>query len=296
MMKQDTFNMIMKCSTQDLLNERGMELQLITRKVVKSNDQELMSLQVYGEEGKPLPCIYLDELYERYKEGYPIFQMAMEVADVIEGAMKIELDVNKYNNYETAKELLTIRLVGIEENGQWLKDKLWEPMGDFAKVYYIEVMTDTAGRYASAITQSHLQLWGVAKEQVMTDAYKNLRAQKPFFNSFFSMTQKTEEGKPAEDGVKVPFYVLSNEEKQYGAVMIAIPELLKLIGDVLRRNYYVLPSSIHEVLIVPEDPLIDAAMLYTMVKEVNEKEVDARERLSDKVQYYDREKEELRRA
>ena len=64
---------------------------------------------------------------------------------------------------------------------------------------------------------------------------------------------------------------------------------MQKIGELMGGNYYILPSSIHEVLVIPENAGLTTRELSNMVHEINQTEVAAVDRLSDKVQFYDRE-------
>lgn len=91
-----------------------------------------------------------------------------------------------------------------------------------------------------------------------------------------------------------PLYVLSNVEKNYGASMITQPEVLQKLEQLFPEGFYVLPSSVHEVLIVPDNGEFDPRILGEMVREVNQKEVDRQEVLSDRVYSYDKDKHQIR--
>ena len=92
---------------------------------------------------------------------------------------------------------------------------------------------------------------------------------------------------PEETGA-APMYVLTNQSKLDGAGALARDGVLDKIGDLMDSNFYVLPSSIHEVLIVPDNGNMQTKELENMVKEVNASQVAPEDLLSDKVQYYDR--------
>ena len=59
------------------------------------------------------------------------------------------------------------------------------------------------------------------------------------------------------------------------------------MGELLGNDFFILPSSIHEMLILPDDGQVDAEMLKDMVKEVNATQVAPEERLTDDVYHYD---------
>ena len=89
-------------------------------------------------------------------------------------------------------------------------------------------------------------------------------------------------------------YVLTNMENQYGASMITQPEVLNKLNQLFPEGFYVLPSSVHEVLIVPDNGEVEPRRLGKMVREVNRAEVKREEVLSDRVYRYDKEKHQIR--
>ena len=88
-------------------------------------------------------------------------------------------------------------------------------------------------------------------------------------------------------------YVLSNNQRNYGAVSILYEGLLKDIGERLQEDYYVLPSSVHEVIIVPESNSPGQEELEHMIVEINETQVEPEEVLSDRAYYYSRKEARL---
>ena len=103
-----------------------------------------------------------------------------------------------------------------------------------------------------------------------------------------------EEVFPVEwEGEREILYVLSNRLRSFGAAAVLYEERLEMIGEVLGENYYVLPSSVHEVIIIPESDAPGQKKLSEIVTEINETQVDDEEVLSNNAYYYDREKREL---
>ena len=94
----------------------------------------------------------------------------------------------------------------------------------------------------------------------------------------------------------VPIYILTNQDKLNGASVSAQEGVLEKVAELLGTNYYVLPSSIHELLILPDNGSMQLSELEAMVREVNATQVAPEDRLSDKVQYYDREAKLLQRG
>ena len=88
-------------------------------------------------------------------------------------------------------------------------------------------------------------------------------------------------------------YVLSNRIRSYGAAAILYDNRLEGIGAYLKSNYYVLPSSVHEVIVIPEHAAVGKEELSAMVAEINRTQVEAEEVLSDRAYYYGREERRL---
>lgn len=86
-------------------------------------------------------------------------------------------------------------------------------------------------------------------------------------------------------------YILTNEEKYFGAAALLYPHVLSHISRLLHCNFYVLPSSIHECILVPDSGQFSKKELETMVREVNETQVEDEEVLSQNVYYYDGKRE-----
>ena len=91
-----------------------------------------------------------------------------------------------------------------------------------------------------------------------------------------------------EDG-RIPMYVLSNKEKTMGAACILYDSILTLIGERLQDDFYILPSSIHECIVVPMNITTTKKELQEMVREINATQVIPEEVLSDEVYTYTRE-------
>ena len=95
------------------------------------------------------------------------------------------------------------------------------------------------------------------------------------------------------ENIEEELFVLTNSIRNFGAAAILYEHRLEGIGDYFKENYFVLPSSVHEVIMIPESKAARQNDLSAIVKEVNETQVQKEEVLSDHVYYYDRKKKEL---
>ena len=100
----------------------------------------------------------------------------------------------------------------------------------------------------------------------------------------------------SNEGVNGQIYVATNKEGVNGASVILYPNLLRDFGIKIGESFYILPSSIHEVILVPESLGAQAQVLIEMVKDVNRIAVAEDEVLSDNVYLYDLDNDEIKIA
>ena len=104
------------------------------------------------------------------------------------------------------------------------------------------------------------------------------------------------EGDMPERSPMEMMYVMSNKEKTYGAAVLSCPGVMEKVSRLFPEGFYILPSSVHEVLIVPKEQGISPKDLGQMVREVNRAEVAREEVLSDRVYEYDKEAQKIRQV
>ena len=82
-------------------------------------------------------------------------------------------------------------------------------------------------------------------------------------------------------------------QKMNGAACMFYPGVLEDFGKKLGRDFYLLPSSVHEVILVPADETVSKEALWEIVTDINRTQVAEEEILADSVYYYDRKKDRI---
>lgn len=245
------------------------------------------------------PIIYLEEFFEQFKDG-----STMEY--IIEDILRLYREVSfqkpwkgkNIKTYEEIEDRIVYRLVNHKANEKMLEKMPYVPYLDLAVVFYVLLEAGRFGTASMAVCKEHLKLWGVSEEELYESAKENTRRLLP--DDFCTMSAVIEEltmQEPEfpEGETEDVMYVLSNNIRSYGAAAILYPGRLEAIGAYLQSSYYVLPSSVHEVIIVPEKELSEKSMLSAIVREINETHVRAEDVLSDHAYYYDRRRNELKK-
>lgn len=275
------------------------DAKITLEKITKGNDRTLTGLIIRKDDEKVAPSIYLEHYEEQFDKGRPMDDIMKEIAQIkMDNSLELPIDVKELQDYETVRPLLAIRLCDPEKNQEYLKDKPHTACGELAAIYRIQIMEDSNGTASAVVTNDMLNLWGITQEQLHHDTVATENARNPV--CFYTMDDVMSEmmlsakptnlfnrPEPVETGA-VPMYVLTSQSKMDGAGVLARDGVLEKIGELIGSNFYVLPSSIHEVLIVPDNGNMQTKKLEDMVKEVNATQVAPEDLLSDKVQYYDR--------
>ena len=272
---------------------------------IRNNDIHLTGITIRRENERAVPNIYLNGFFDAYQNGKNLDEIVGDLAD-----RRIELEMpfsgkelmSKLSDYEKAKKNMEIRLCDKEENIGKLKQQVHTEHGDFAATYHI-VIGELEGEKASvAVTPWIMKRWGVTLDQLHQDALQSDRGKGATFMDMDFMVRNfmgfapeppnlldSPDGTEEYDGDGHGMYCLRHGEEMEGAGLILQEDIMQKIGELMGGNYYILPSSIHEVLVIPENAGLTTRELSDMVHEINQTEVAAVDRLSDKVQFYDRE-------
>lgn len=279
----------------------GGDVKISVCTAIKNNNCERKGI-VFSETGNNVsPTIYLEEYYERFLEGQEMEKIAFEIVRLYE-QVKFDhsFEGDFVRDYENIKDKIVFRLINMEKNEKYLQQIPYVKYLDLAIVFSVLLEIDQkCGQVAMMqIKNEHLELWNVNMEDVYRSALLNTQRLLPFeFQTMFAvitdMMGKIEGSDWYEQENDGDIYVLTNKYRNCGAVSMCYPEILDLVGDKLNQNYYILPSSIHEVIIVPEKEALSVAEMKKIVKEVNDTYVHMEEYLSDNIYYYDREQKSL---
>ncbi len=269
---------------------------VILQQVEKNNGVVLDAVVLQGEREQVLPTIYLEELYEIYEQGVHLEQIAAHVlCEEEKWKEEVEFSLEEFEDYTRARTRVFYKLVNYQMNESMLKRVPHIRYLDLAVVFYYRVEQEHFLGGSVLIHNNNLVTWGITKSQLMKDAAFNTSRKLPY--RFMGMETLIAElsGETEMENLQKEelMYVLTNEEKFYGAAVLLYPRVLAHIGTLLKRNFFVLPSSVHECILVPDQGHYTRFELMKMVREVNQNQVEEEEILSYQVYYYDRKREAL---
>lgn len=246
--------------------------------VAKANGIIHTGINVPSQKSKVSPTVYIDEYYEQSREIEEAVEM---VKTMIEKNRVDDFDVTQITDFSKVKENLRARLYSDRTQAEVFRTT--DCMDGLIVVPYIRLKNDEFGGYASVkVTRQILQNWDVSEDEVFRIAYENSAKDVKFVNMAYMMAEMM--GLPVEVAEAMAgdneMYVLSNSDKMFGAIgALVAREMLK---ERFPDGYVILPSSVHEVIVLPYTAGMDTDCLNEMVKEVNMQEVLPEEVLGDR--------------
>ena len=272
----------------------GDRAEIRIEKAIKNNGIERHGITIKEKSNMAL-VVYLEKFYEEYKRGKTTGEIIFEIVEINKKNRKEKsLDMDFFEDYGKVKKKLVYRLVNHEKNKKMLEDVPHIPYMDLEMVFYCETYDETLGNISILIRKKHIDLWGIDTEQLKEDAVENTQRILPALSMGLQQMIQEEMQISIKNDTEEYAYVLTNLQSRYGAAAMLYPRALEKFAEMKNCNLFILPSSVHEVLLLPDRGEENLGFLMDMVRTINREEVSEEEILSDSVYYYDREKKEIR--
>lgn len=272
-------------------NTLGSDFTLSVQDIIKNNDTHFDGLTILSPQCNLAPTIYLNEYYERYQRGITPQEIISDILEIYHmHKTDHKIDVSFFTDYNKVKSRIVFKLINYERNRELLADIPHYRYLDLAIVFNCLLESDFPGNATILIRNQHMKFWSITKDDLYALAISNtprllqydLRNMSEFIKE---LACDSDLGEP-EPRSAIPMYVLSNQYKLNGAVCILYQNLLRDFARQLSCDLYILPSSIHEVLLIPVTSGTSSLDLSAMVREVNATQLSREEILSDHVYYY----------
>ena len=301
----DMFAQVIKEAVEASLGD-GYEVSI--NDVLKNNDTHLTGLTIRANESNISPTIYLEGSFERYQAGDAAVPVIVsEIISVYEShKVTMPFDASMVTDFSACQSKICFKLVNADRNKELLADAPHMIVcDDLAVLFYILVSNDGSGTATITIRNSMFDMWGVSEEDLFNIALIN--TQRIFRGSVMSMASVMMEllsDRMDEENTKefydmvvsdedMAMYVCTNTQKINGAGVLLYKDLLKEFAERVGSDFYILPSSVHETLLVPVSKEMQIEYLRSMVREVNATQVAPEEVLSDNVYIYRREDDKI---
>ncbi len=264
----------------------------------KNNGVVYTGVKVEKEDSDISSIIYLNDQFKMHENGnITLSDVTDYIINVSKGKNPIA-DKKQLLNYDSVSKNIVFKLINTKWNSKLLKDVLRVEFLDLSVVFQCMLAGEFNGIAAMLVHNAHMKLWDVTVDELLEAAKKNtLQLMGCDFKSIKEVICEIMKEEVQGDfdydtcmaGLEdsVPMYVLSNRYRVEGAACMLYPKILLDICEKLKSSFYIIPSSIHEVLILPSDNTSESREILAMIKEINDTQVSAEEILSYSLYYYD---------
>lgn len=285
---------------RDLINflpeEMAENVTVMPMDVVKINDQKLHGLTIREEGKNAAMTFYLDDMFERYEKGADIGILMTELAAAADSNRDAVRPPEVNLSWDEVKDHLSVRLVEKQRNQEYLRERPYADVGNgLALICDVKMDHERGGDWRANVTRDLLETFGVDPQALFAEAMKSGPEIEPAILTEMSANLfGGERVNLLDDNVRSEYhepgnmYVLTNESSTFGAGALFYPDVQEKAAEALGSGYYVLPSSLHEVILVPDTMGISEKELADMVKQANNTVVQPEEVLSDNVYHYDK--------
>lgn len=303
-MVYETFQTVL---TEKLTQSLAPGFRILLQKIPKNNGVILDGLCI-GKKGASIaPTVYLNSYFERYQEGASIENLTEEILQLYQrDSALLHTDFSILDDFSKLKDRIVYKLIHTKSNEELLNQIPSVPYLDLSIVFYLYLEENDCGQMTALIYNRHLAAWDTCLEELYLLASQNtpdifppdLKTMSQIMEDILREGQnngETEEfmQKFSRPEPLSPLYVLTNSAGINGACTILYPHVLQDFSRQLKQDLVILPSSIHEVLLLPYDENVSLDELSDMVKQVNQAEVPVEDQLSDHVYYYSCESDQV---
>ncbi len=253
---------------------------------VKKHNQEKLGISILFEGTQVATVVYPEDWYEEWKDAEQVSSLAKRIFAELEPQ---PLEGFRLENYRKEDILKQLRLIMVEEEGKedFLADIPYERKSGFA--FFVRWrLSETMSTIMKTALMEHYE---ISQEEMFREAKENTKREK-LFESLGSRIEREQLDLLGESEV-MPFmkehgpYILTTHDTWYGARLLYHDDILEEIREELQEEFYILPSSLHELLIVPKSESLGLLDYQNMVRDINEEMVDLEERLSNHIlEYY----------
>ena len=289
-----TFDMFQEYIEEHILEGWKSDVELDVAMVTKNNGVQLRGLYIKSKEMNVSPAIYLDEYYSYYLKGESLEEIICRIREEYEWKISRVADYHfKLEKFEYVKDRIIYRLVNYKKNEEILEDCPYLKLYDLALTFRWVAHSDDIGISTALVTNQEMEAWGISMNELLLAARENTpRLFQAQMLNMDEMIQRAGVCMPM-DRSAIPMYIMTNRQEVNGASVLLYDDVLQTFALKKKTDFYILPSSIHEVILVPSDRIDNPSDLFTMVEDANRTVVALGDILSDSVYYYNREKNQI---
>lgn len=280
-------NQIIK-EIKTIIGEAG---EVTTYKVMKNNGLELTGITILTKEENIAPTVYL----ENYDTSENVHVLAKTIITDIAKARLLHsaFNINKIMNHEFIKDNVIFRLINYKANEELLETISHIKYLDLAIVFCVNISENGSYKITNELyndlDMSKEELYVLAKkntQRILNPLGRNMETM--MLEMMFGLEKECADLERFNISEPTSMYTLTNKEKLYGASVILYDGVLETLANQVGMDLIIIPNSVHELILLPYNGIIDTKSATEMIKEVNRTELSTDEVLSDHAYIYNK--------
>ncbi len=296
----------------------GDEYNVEIHENIKLNDTKFWSVNITDKKYNISPIIYLEYFHDKYEKGTTFGEIMNELMGLYKKCMiDTNVDLSYLTDFESVRDDICVRLCNRERNSEMLMDVPFIEFLDLAVIFYIEMNDENIGDGHILVTNKYMKNWGISCKELMRAALDNLDNKKElktlsmsdFYEKYLKKKIEDRCGGVAGGFAGIPteliddyMWILTNESANYGASAMICAEKLKEFTEMKDSNVFIIPSSVHELILIPDvfsnidsyEWKMQVDDIKQMIFYVNRHELAPNDFLSDNLYYFDKEEQQVR--
>lgn len=266
----------------------------ITKEAIrKNNNVSLDAFIIHIPGSGSAPVIYLQPLYKSYQNGSSIDKISRLILSRLKKEIPLSQELlQSIQTFDMVRDRIVFRLISRKDNEALLTEVPWVPFLDLAVIFYLHLGVRDHNQITSVIHNHQAKFWNLSPEDLYALAKENTPRIYPSTISrmehlLFGWDEEDGRLKPCETPIP-PLYVLTNQAGLNGAACLLYDGIIKDFADRIGSDLIILPSSIHEVLLLPDSHSDEYDGLRQMVESINAEDVPREDILSNELYLYRR--------
>jgi len=302
-----SYNQFLEEIKEEVQKKLGSGYEIQIQQIRKNNGVLLDGLIIGKARNSVAPTIYLNSYYMNYSQGIPMDEILEEILTAYKENTDVSLgDMKRILDFKNLRDKVAFKLIQTEKNQELLKEVPYFEFLDLAVVFYLLLDENQGGQMTAIIHNSHMEQWGLTIKELSRFAKKNtpvllppeIRTMEEVIRDIFTkqlseFSDDLFENLFGMDQSIPSIYVLSNKNQINGAVCILYEDLLKHFAEEQNADIIILPSSVHETLLIPDRENLKYEELKVMVCQINHSEVPKEDVLSNSIYRYERNMEHI---
>lgn len=273
----------------DYINEKAGDIKVSVHSTLKNNGVRLSGLSFCRSGYNASPTIYMENYYVEYINGSDVADIGDRILTLYyENDLSVNFDMSFFDDFDSIRDRLYIKLINREKNADFLREAPYEEFLDLAVVPYVRIYDRKIGNGLIMVRNEHLRLWGKDACEVLETARKNTHDHDGFdLRHIVDILGSLGTAMPAVDEQDFPMYVATNSKMSNGAAVLTMNDKLREYADVMGGDYYVIPSSVHELILIPRRMSCpEGSEIDDLIKEVNTNHLGPDDVLADHAYLY----------